>query len=496
MRRQVVFLVLLSLSGLLFLPQVAFNQSDEAVCTPLIAAAFTQSTQCSGLESNTGCFSGSASTNPAAEAGQSWSLYPFQTITGAALDTTLNQFGIVLFNTQAGLPTGSSGVIGVLLGEGTLTNAVAEDTALRPTSPLPVTAFVGANVRSRPDTNASVLGSVPTGTTLQADATSADRNWLRVMFEGQGGWISKTVVNVEGDVNNLPAIGETALSPAQSICLQTADSSPTCGAPPPLLLLQTPDEKPVTMTVNGAPIDIAGTVVLRTTAAGEMQVMVLSGTAKLDVALVLPLGFTASMPVAGCSPAGSWHGSRPLSNDELALLEPLAQFPAPLLHAAIRIPTQGEIQAVARQYGVVYGPATGQLDCSRFHTLGPDGLLMGMNTFYWEAVPNATSYHVNIYNDQGTFIGTYDSGGSNTNLSINMAAPGFGSGFEFYWQVEALLNGQVACATQRTYIQRESGSVPVGQQQPAPGPTGSGAPGGQPTATTGPAPTATITPGP
>ncbi|MBZ0274900.1 MAG: SH3 domain-containing protein, partial [Anaerolineae bacterium] len=426
---------------LLLIPQVAFNQTDEAVCTAFVEQAFGQAAaQCGNLDVNTSCSIGAVESLPPSEPGQMVSLYPLRQISSAALDTTLARYGITVFNSQAGHPSGVPGVKGLLLGEAMLTNNVAEETALHLSTPLPVTVLVGANIRRTPDTGGHVLGSVPAGTTLQTDAVTADYAWLRVLAPDVSGWMSSTVVQLAGDINSLPVIGADTLSPLQNFCLQTTDQNPVCSAPPPLLLLQTAEGAAATMIANGSPILIDGTVALRATA-GQMQIMVIQGTAGLGV-LTLPPGFTATIPTAGCAPTGTWAGSRPLSSDELAGLAPLADIPVNLLYTPIHIPSEGEIQAIARTYGQVYGSASGQLDCSRFQVIQPVGNVpFGMTAFYWEAVPEATSYRVRIYNNQGNELGAYDSGGPNTNIQVDLSSGGFGGDSHFFWGVEALLNG-------------------------------------------------------
>jgi LysM repeat protein len=118
------------------------------------------------------------------------------------------------------------------------------------------------------------------------------------------------------------------------------------------------------------------------------------------------------------------------------------------------------------------------VDCSRFRATSPlDGLNYGYNIFYWDAAPGATSYRVNVYGideSKGALVGSFESAGAVTNLTADITIETTGYGFQFAWEVQALLNGVVACISQRTTLPR-AGRPDTGQQvpniPPAPTPT-------------------------
>lgn len=111
-------------------------------------------------------------------------------------------------------------------------------------------------------------------------------------------------------------------------------------------------------------------------------------------------------------------------------------------------------------------PFTG-VDCSRFRATSPlDGLPVGQATFFWDPAPGAASYRVNIYNldeRRGALVGTFVTGGENTNLTAPMTIDALGYGFKFAWEVLAIgPDGRVACASDRYTVPRA----------PQPGPSG------------------------
>jgi LysM repeat protein len=123
-------------------------------------------------------------------------------------------------------------------------------------------------------------------------------------------------------------------------------------------------------------------------------------------------------------------------------------------------------------FPVTIVPPVSGVDCSAFRATSPlDGLPYGSATFYWDAAPGATGYRVNIYNldeANGALVGSFQSEGTSTNLTADVTIESIGYGFSFAWEVQALLNGQTVCTSNRHTIPRA----------PQPG----GSPGGQPPA--------------
>ncbi len=106
----------------------------------------------------------------------------------------------------------------------------------------------------------------------------------------------------------------------------------------------------------------------------------------------------------------------------------------------------------------------GSADCSRFRATSPlDGFAYGRNTFYWDAAPGATSYRVNVYSvdeKPGALVGSFETAAPNTNLTTDLTVNSIGYGFSFSWEVLALVNGQVACASPRVTVPREAPAQP------------------------------------
>lgn len=100
--------------------------------------------------------------------------------------------------------------------------------------------------------------------------------------------------------------------------------------------------------------------------------------------------------------------------------------------------------------------------CEGFRPTSPlDGLACGLNTFYWDAAPGADHYVVNLYNESGAQVGSFQTTGSETSLTTEVNQQTAGAGFSFGWEVQALQNGQVICTTRRVTIPRAPCPTPV-----------------------------------
>jgi hypothetical protein len=263
----------------------------------------------------------------------------------------------------------------------------------------------------------------------------------------------------------------------QSFYFNTGFGDPTCSeAPPSLLVVQGPNNVSVDITANGADITIGSTIALMILPGNQLQLIVVSGEAKLGDVTV-PAGFKITAPLSedGKTVTGPFQNLQPLTQEDLDNLQPLENLPPNLLHYAIELPTLADIQALLDAFNntnqggnnvtVNQGVAGDQVNCTPFRPTSPlNGLPYGQTTFYWDAAPGATAYQVNVFNESGAQVATFQTGGGSTNLTGDLS--NVGSGFSFSWQVLALLNGQVACSSAPITMFREA--VPTQAPPPPP----------------------------
>jgi hypothetical protein len=469
--------ILLVLSLILILSvKVGQAQTEPSDCPQFVEKALSELDQnCGGLERNSACYgynrvdatfaqnvSDTFFSKPADRSG----LANLDTIETAALDVSQAYWGIAVLNVQANIPNTLPGqaVTFILLGDVEVGNAVsAEDAFKAADPPIDVTSLVGANIRSLPSARANVLGSVTTGTVLPADALSSDSAWVRVPFESGPGWISREVIHGAGNLDSLPIMSSQSRTPMQAFTFRTGIGSTSCSeAPPSLLVVQGPENVKVDITANGADIHIGSTIALRLLAGNKVQLIVVSGHAEIGN-LVIPAGFSVVAPLSddGKSLAGDWTDFSPLTQAELDELKGLENLPADLLHYPIVLPTIEEIQAALALFAQTSsaagnasnGPASDQADCSGFKPTSPlGGFDYGTQTFYWDGAPGATSYQVNMYDESGALRATYPSSGAATNTTGDTSQ--LGNGFTFGWEVQAFVNGQLACTSSRVTMMR------------------------------------------
>ncbi len=468
---------------LVIAPKIGLAQSDAGACPALVEQALTDMGQnCDLLDRNSACygynrvdatFHENAAEDFFSKPADRSQIANLQSIATAPLDVDQDFWGIAVMNVQANVPNTLPGqaVTFVLLGDVKVDNAVAPEEAAQPVDPIRIMTVIAANIRSAPTTNANVLGSIPPDTELMADGSSSDQNWLRVLFESGPGWISREVIQSEVDVSGLPVISSENRSPMQSFFFTTGVGDPACNAAPPsLLVVQGPDNVKVDITANGADISIGSTIALMILPGNQLQLVVIHGEATLGN-LSVPAGFKITAPLSedGKTIIGDWENMNPLTQEDLDLLQPLENLPTNILHYAIVLPTLEEIQAIINAFlqasdnsnGNTQGTAAGAsgVDCGPFKATSPlDGLPFGDATFYWNPAPGATSYQVNLFNESGAVVGSFETAAPNSNLVGSTSS--LGNGFSFGWQVVALVNGQVACSSPTITMFRSAPPAP------------------------------------
>lgn len=489
MRIRYVFPFLILLSVLLMVG--AASTQDDGACQALTEQVFTTLAQnCSNLEGNSVCNGAgginavfASGTNNISEAADRASVFDLQIIQSEQFNLAEGQLGAALMNLQANVPSAitSPAVSLLILGGIQVENAVAPEQAIVTVPPIEVVTLLSANLRSGPSTSANVITSARGGTPLMADALSGDEAWLRVLFEDKLAWVSRDLVGTEGDLNTLPVLSANSLAPMQKFYVKAAGDSADCGGG--MVVVQGPENITINLNINGAEIRLSSTMVVRITSENKMQVIVVSGAAYIGN-LSIPAGFTVSAPLSadGQSLVGAWENLQPLSSAQLEQLQFLSALPVDgVLHYAISIPTQQQIQQTLASLGggggtARSGPAAASANCSRFRPTSPlGGMPFGTTTFFWDAAPGSTTYRLRIFNEAGTVVGTFDTSTDNTALTIDTGSGSIGEGFNFSWEVDALVNGQLACTTGRTVVVRDFGQVVVGGgsgSQPTPTPVG------------------------
>jgi hypothetical protein len=485
---------------------VAAPLTQNNICPAIVQQALAELAEnCNLLDRNSVCYGynqvGATFNEPQpddffSKASDTSSLTIVDTLETAPLDEQSNTWGVALMKVQANVPNSLPGqaVTFILLGDTEIRNEVSPEDAFVPADPVDVTVIGSVNIRSGPNTRSNVLGSATDGTVLSADGRSEDGGWLRVLFQDRLGWISAELVSAPESVGELPVLTGQQRTPMQSFYLRTGVGTTSCDEAPDLLVVQGPENLKVDLTVNGADIQIGSTIVLFSVESpfgdllndpeliqqfgsaltnqdipadlvcSVMQIVVIDGGAEINNGILdLPTGFTARSINCGAADRTSgfstpWGGTRPLTADELRMLQTLNDLPPEVLNYPIRVPTLGDIQTFLQSLNagasgntVTNGPAAGGVECSTLRPTSPLGTMPGKDTpFYWDAAAGATSYTVRVYDSGGALVAEYSVAAPQTNLVGNPDAKD-----SLSWEVSAYVNGQLACTSSRVTVVRD-----------------------------------------
>jgi hypothetical protein len=326
-------------------------QSSREACPAYVNNALRQlENNCNRLDRNSACYGYDSVyvtfsqpmpdeffTRPADRA----ELKLLHTIQTTPLDLDMDEWGLALLNVQANVPHTLPGqaVVFLLLGGIEIENRVSAEQLPEMGEPIPVEAAHDSNLRANPHHNARIAGSVATGTTLLADAVSQDEEWVRVLRDDVSPlWIYRELLQPEVELEQLPRVNPTHMSPMQAFRFHTGIGAPMCEEATETLIIQGPDDIQVDIEANGAVISIASTIALNITESGNLRVTTLSGTAYVENRVV-PAGYTIEITLDENGDVnGSWSVVRPLEPQELNGQYAGLSVPAEVLHYPIPQP--------------------------------------------------------------------------------------------------------------------------------------------------------------
>ncbi len=129
---------------------------------------------------------------------------------------------------------------------------------------------------------------------------------------------------------------------------------------------------------------------------------------------------------------------------ETARAEPLRILPSATPPRAPAVPDVSQPQVLTAS-------------CSAFRLTSPLlGLANGNQTFYWDPLPVATGYRVQIL-ENGAVLATFETGADQTNLTADVSADKIGGLFTFVVRVQALNGAKAVCSDEREMLREASG---------------------------------------
>lgn len=287
-------------------------QTTANVCTTITRQALTQvGVNCSRGDTGTVCYGfpeiESILLNDAvfSEPGDSISAADVITLRPAAIDLAEETWGVSVLNLQANLPSGfENDVLVIALGGAEIETGVALEDAFTPLdAPVSLTTAAAGEFRTATLTTPSrseVIGQIPASTTVSADAVSQDGAWVRVIYDGDAGWLSAAALSDDDALSDLPTLNDGQLTALQAFYTRTGIDSGNCAPTSSWVFVQGPRETPVDVVINDAHIRIQSTIAVRTLSAGDpvgtqLQILVLYGFATINPdtprEIIVPAGF-------------------------------------------------------------------------------------------------------------------------------------------------------------------------------------------------------------
>jgi hypothetical protein len=444
---------------------------QRGTCSSLVERALQAvGNSCSSLDNNSACYGYNqvdstfySEVDPGyfSSVSDQTELTQLQTIQTAPFDIGNDQWGIAVMNVQANVPNSLPGaaVTFLLIGDSTIENEVDPEAAFVPGEPVSILTADETIARSLPQVNANVVDTLTSGTELLADALDESGEWVRVLAADRDAWVEIAHLDGADALSDLPVFTATSQSPMQSFYFSTGLGAPTCSEAPDVVTVRSPENLRVNLTVNGAEIGIGSTISFKTDSEGRAVIVVQEGSMILPDGRVVETGETVEVILNEDGEIESFEEIRPATEEELNLGR-VSELFFNVLFGGTDVefvePTPEPTDEPANP-----PPPAPVVDCRSFHATSPlNGLNYGENTFYWDAAPGATQYRVTVYNDgessKGEFTQQFSVDAPQTNVTGILDQNTISGGFQFSWIVEALVNGRVACRSDRVFTQRET----------------------------------------
>ena len=186
-------------------------------------------------------------------------------VRSGALDQEREHWGLALMNLSANWPRTHQGpgIIIMLAGDAAVENEVQPAEVPRISAPLSTAALVDTTLFRHPGIIPESVGSAGVDEILLVDAFDDSGDWLRVVNEGKISWVEGDDVARLHAMETLPTVGVGATFPFRALSVSTGTEFPECDQAEPMVAIQTPQDMPVNLTVNGVDIRVGAMVTLQ-----------------------------------------------------------------------------------------------------------------------------------------------------------------------------------------------------------------------------------------
>lgn len=265
------------------LPLQSATAQEANACLALAAEAISVATEaCAGLESGKACLGYGTVTgveglqNP----GDRVALEALTSITSAGAAPAEGTWGVVSLN----IHTAEGDLTGILFGAANVQSLLRPELLTVQTLPVTPNDILAVLLRTGASTNFPQVIRLNPGQEGAADARNDAGTWVRVRYEEWVGWANADQLTIAGDVQSLPVLSETDITPLyrfpapmQAFSFATG-AEEVCAEAGSGLLLESLAENPVSVLVNGVEIVLnKGITLLRGALKTNLEIHNLSG---------------------------------------------------------------------------------------------------------------------------------------------------------------------------------------------------------------------------
>ncbi|MYE25862.1 MAG: LysM peptidoglycan-binding domain-containing protein [Chloroflexi bacterium] len=304
------------------------------VCSETVDKALMNIRQnCADLERDSLCYA-----HPLVEAGfaddsakadftspsQRASLFGLSSVRSSALDSEQAHWGIALLHLGANLPLTyeGMGILVLLAGAAEVINQSDPASVMQIAEPLSTAALTATTRFKKPGIIPEPLGPVAVDDLLLVDAFDDSGDWLRVVNDGEISWVERQDLARLNAMDALPAIGVGATFPFKSMSISTNPEYPECDQAEPMVAIQTAEDLPTSLTINGVDIHIGSMVTIQQVHRNALSLTVHRGKVTTIFGQTVRQGESV-IGILGQTPAGAaqvldWSGALLASEAEIA----------------------------------------------------------------------------------------------------------------------------------------------------------------------------------
>ena len=324
------------IASLVLLATVSFAtvRAHDSLCRATVENAFASIGQnCAELEPGSLCYShpkveanfaGDSLPGDSSRPSQRASVIGLSSIQSGGLDLEQRHWGLAILHLGAKYPRTYSGpgILILMAGAAEVLNDTDPATVARVVNPISSAALVETTLFKNPGIIPEPIGSAAVDELLLVDAFDDSGDWLRVVNSGEVAWAQRKDLARLNAMASLPTMGIGAAFPFQALSITTSTDFLACDQAEAMVAIQTPEDKPVNLTVNGVDIHIGSLVTFQQVHRNALSLTVhrgkvttiFGGTAQQGESVIGILGQRADRDLQVLD----WSGALPASEAELA----------------------------------------------------------------------------------------------------------------------------------------------------------------------------------